>query len=132
LNTGWVLTTTQGTVLEANVSLPAGWSTVYFPVIKNPGQFNQSTQFAIQWVHPGGSILSHGVISMAEFSDSLETFYYNDISQVVYPAMIIPAVCYASASRTVKVRLTRNLTGLGAYIGRPIALPVACSWFITQ
>ncbi|OGO28268.1 MAG: hypothetical protein A2Z16_11655 [Chloroflexi bacterium RBG_16_54_18] len=95
------------------------------------GSSNPSIQFGIRWVHPDGRIYSHGMISMAEFSDSNQ-YNYDGIIQNVYAAMVIPVVCYASTERTVTVRLTRNHSGVGAWLGRPIVLPIACSWFIQQ
>jgi hypothetical protein len=44
--------------------------------------------------------------------------------------MVYPVVCYASTSRQVNVQLSRNIAGTQMWLGRPIVLPGACSWFI--
>ena len=131
LNAGWVLSTQQGTVGTASVELPSGYSTVYFPVIKTMGTFDPATQFNVQWVRQDGAIRNHGLLALSDFQDS-GVFNYNGYNQTIYAAMVYPVVCYASTPRTVTVRLTRNRSGVGAWLGRPIVLPGACSWFITQ
>jgi hypothetical protein len=131
LNTGWVLSTSQGIAGTASVSLPPGYSTVYFPVIKTMGTFDPYTQINVRWVRSDGAIKDQGVMSLSDFQDS-GVFAYYGYNQSIYTAMVYPVVCKASTARTVTVQLSRNLTGPGAWLGRPIVLPGACSWFITQ
>jgi len=131
LNTGWVLSTSQGLAGSASVSLPQGFSTVYFPVIKTMGTFDLATQFSVQWVRYDGAICNQGLMPLSDFQDS-GVYSYNGYNQTIYAAMVYPVVCYASTARTVTVRLFRNLSGVGAWLGRPIVLAGACSWFITQ
>ena len=70
-------------------------------------------------------------MSLSDFQDS-GVFVYNNYNQSIYTAMVYPVVCRASTTRTVTVQLTRNRSGVGAWLGRPVVLPGACSWFITQ
>ena len=51
-----------------------------------------------------------------------------------FPAMVYPFVCYSSVQRALTVRVNRNTSsGNGnVFIGHPVLLLGACSWFITQ
>jgi hypothetical protein len=130
LATGWVSNTQSGVIGTTSVQLPKNWSTVYFPIIKNMGSFPTATQISVRWIRPSdGAVHDRGFLDMRDFYDS-GVYTYNGINQSVYSAMVFPVVCYASAARTVNVRLSRNLSGPEVWVGRPIVLPGACSWFI--
>ncbi len=133
LATGWVSSTQSGVVGSASVNLPSGYSTVYFPIIKNMGAFSAGTQINIRWIRPSdGAVHDRGTMDMHDFSDSEIIYEYYGYSQYTYAAMVYPVVCYASSARTVTVQLSRNISGTQIWLGRPIVLPEACSWFITQ
>ncbi len=132
LATGWVSSTQSGVVGSASINLPSGYSTVYFPIIKNMGAFTAGTQINIRWIRPSdGAVHDRGFMDMRDFSNS-GIYYYYGLTQYTYAAMVYPVVCYASTARTVTVQLSRNISGTQIWLGRPIVLPGACSWFITQ
>lgn len=131
---GWVESTSYGESGKATVSLPAGYSTVYFPVIKDFGTF-PSTLVAMKWYRePGdGALCWFGSMSMQDFANT-STIHVDDTgyNQNVYTAMVYPAVCYSSVPRTIKVSLFRWAGGPRLWFGRPVVLPGACSWFAEQ
>ncbi len=144
---GW-----NGIELSVDVVLPPDWSTIYFPVIKTLGTLkNDDVQFNI-WTpvdYPPHDLLL-GKMCMADFEDTTD-FTVNveypyptnpptleTRNQRVYSAMIFPVVCYSPiVARTITIKLERvdsvngdNETEI--ILGRPIVLPNACSWFVTQ
>ena len=152
LTTGWVTNFNAGLIAETQVNLPQGYSTVYFPIIKAQiGQtYAPGTQFSIGWRN-GAQICNFGCGDLSEFPDSNTVSQIYDVpikdaqgntigvsprtispTQSLNSAMVYPVVCFASSARQVTVRLTRNFSGPRLAFGRPIVLPQACSWFITQ
>jgi hypothetical protein len=75
-----------------------------------------------------GAVCDHGAIYLVDFQNPGAYGY----SQTIYPAMIYPVVCYSSTARTITVELSRTDSNGTISFGRPIVLPGACSWFITQ
>jgi hypothetical protein len=133
LNTGWVANTQSGVIGDASVTLPAGYSTVYFPIIKDIGTFPTNTQFFMRWIRSDNAICDRGYMDMGDFQDSAIYYGWNEIpTQYTYAAMIFPVTCLSSSARTVTVRINRNLSGPQVWLGRPIALPGVCSWFWNQ
>jgi hypothetical protein len=132
LNTGWVYNTTGGVAGEVVISLPEGYSTVYFPLIKDMGNFDPRSIFWARWLNRDGTTYDHGLMSLADFDDS-NTFSfpnYPGYTQNVHSAMIFPVVCKSSRLRRVRLQVRRNLDGGGVWLGRPIVLPGACSWIV--
>ena len=131
LTTGWVdvPANSTGDVATAGVSLPSGFSTVFFTVIKDTGSFekNQINQVQFRWIKPGGGVLVHGNMALNEFEDSDDS-----ASPTTYSAMVYPVVCYSSAGIDLTVVLTKNLAGPKITLGRPIVLSGICSWFVEQ
>ncbi len=145
LNTGWVLSTQAGVAGEKVVSLPAGYGTIYFPIIKRDiGAYPNGDQFTLNLFATDGSGLQGrwGNFFLNEMPDS-QTFSNYDpdgndgggftpVTQSIYSAMVYPFVYYSSVPRQVRVQIWRGIAGPRIYFGRPVVLPQACSWFITQ
>ncbi|HNB51781.1 MAG TPA: hypothetical protein PK530_07550 [Anaerolineales bacterium] len=133
LNTGWVANAVQGIAGTASVSLPAGFSTVFFAVIKSVGTFDPTTASGInfKWTRDDGANRYQGHMSFPEFQDTTE-YNYLGYQQVAYSAMVYPVVCKTTTPQTVTVELYRSRSGPYVWLGRPIVLPGICSWFITQ
>jgi hypothetical protein len=132
LNTGFVFNNQSGVVGRRTVYLPAGFSTVYFPVLKTNGTFSAGNQFSMHWIRGDGAVCNYGWMDMCDFADSRVYYNYQGYpEQWAYSAMIYPVVCYSSQpNRPVTVEIRRNFSGPGVYLGRPIVLPGACSWFM--
>jgi hypothetical protein len=145
---GWYANTSSGAVGTYSIAIPAGYSTIYFPLVKNAlgaNIYSASTQISFAWLKQdanGNTIGTnyHGYMQTSEFSDS-QTFtdfnpwgvspspHYN---QNIYSAMVFPCVCYSSTAKIIKIRLERNVSGPELKFGRPIVLPYVCSWFYSQ
>lgn len=133
LNTGWVTNTQAGLIGRATVQLQAGYNTIYFPAIKDLGAFPTNNQVSIGWERPDGSLVpyTYTFMNLYDIQDSGD-YNYNGYTQRTLSAMVWPAVCKASAPRTVTIRLSRNYSGPLIYVGRPVVMPGMCSWFATQ
>lgn len=132
LNTGWVWSAQTGFVGQAQVTLLAGYSTVYFPIIKSSGA--NSISFSVQFTDGYHVYTSTGSMNL----NDLESYQFITIQDGAefatiesFPAMVYPFVCYSSVPRTLTVRVNRGGSG-NAFVGHPVVLPGACSWFITQ
>jgi hypothetical protein len=154
LESGWVTSSTPGTSggpgnsipLTARVSLPPGWSTIYFPVIKDFGDMiGDQVRFEI-WTHiggPEGPDVMLGEMRMVDFPDSVDdhpvapVYPLSATTQDVYSAMIFPVVCHSvnvtPTLVTITIKRFHNATNDDTvWLGRPIVLEKACSWFIEQ
>ncbi len=132
LSVGWV----DATSSDANktpISLPEGFSTVYFSVIKKPGYFDpsQSPRIDFRWFDALGRSKYHGKMALNDFQDT-STFSEIDPNYDTYAAMIYPVVCYSHPNSQLTVELLSNFSGPGVILGRPIVLPGICSWFTDQ
>lgn len=126
--------------LSAPVSLKAGFNTVYIPIIKeNVSGYPSNTQLSVNWTSGQTWSIYHGYIDLSSvggrtFPESKNWTIPNqspnfDNTILMYSAALIPAVCYAGADMTVNVNIYRNISGPYVWIGRPISIPQACSWF---
>ncbi len=147
LNAGWVSTNAQGSAggpgnsisLTANVILPAGWSTIYFPVIKAAKLINNdNVRFTITTPVAVGPPVTLGMMWMSDTADSYDFTVLNTQyptpggtrSQFVYSAMVYPVVCYSTDLRSLTINLARAHDGTNTrlvFLGRPIVLAKACS-----
>jgi len=119
-----------------NLFLPAGYSTVFFAVIKAVGNFFvppiQNSGINFKWIRSDGYNTYRGGMSLLDFEDT-RTIPIDDYGDYpTFSAMVYPVVCYTSVARTLTVELYRSLTGPGVWLSRPIVLSGVCSWFITQ
>jgi hypothetical protein len=89
-------------------------------------------QVAMKWVRSDGATHDRGYMQLNDFQASGSYSANGYASEVYFSAMIYPVVCYASTPRTVTVQLWRSASGPTIWLGRPIAVPVVCSWFGTQ
>ena len=143
---GWYSNVNTGVVGTYSVTIPAGYSTIYFPLVKTSLGANiypASTQISLAWLKQdanGNTIGTtyHGYMLASEITDS-KTFANEDpwntgtnYNQSIYASMVFPAVCYSSTAKTIKIRLERNVSGPELRFGRPIVLPYVCSWFYSQ
>ena len=130
MNSGWVSNTWAGVVGSASLNLPAGYSSVYFPVIKaDPGSFSTTT-LSIRWLR-GNQSYDFGSMALNDFQDT-GTYTWGNYSSNAYSAMMYPVVCYSAGGQTINVQISRTIGGTGLWLGRPIVLKGACSWFVTQ
>jgi len=141
INTGWVsLTTSAGVIAQGSINVPVGYSTVYFPYIKdmnfgvNPGDL-----FSIEWFNSSGIwTLPFGTIDPHETQHSQKFQYVNGntpnidftlgYDQPVYSALVLPVVLKASSAGARTFRIRRAIGGTRVWLGRPQILPGACSW----
>lgn len=140
LSTGWASNTQAGPVSTAVVSLYPGYSTVYFPVIKGEGAFG-NTEFRLRWIRtPGGgtipgdgAIYDHGSMMLADIEDS-GWITYSNYAGTIYSTMVYPVVLWNPSTTYVAltVEISRTANGPLAWLGRPVGLKGACSWFINQ
>ncbi len=132
LNAGWVDATSSGAT-KTPISLPEGFSTVYFSVIKKSGYFdpNQSPRIDFRWIDALDRSKYHGKMALNDFQDT-STFSTIDPNYATYAAMIYPVVCYSHPNSQLTVELLSNFSGPGVILGRPIVLPGICSWFTDQ
>jgi hypothetical protein len=134
-STGWIQNTQAGVITTAQISLPAGWSTVYFPVIKYAAAnstFPVSTQINIDWIRTDGFVRAHGYMDLNDIPDGASYNDFANIKKWVFPAMIYPVVCKKGSADTVTIRLRRNTTGPIIWLGPPVVLAGACSWLVGQ
>lgn len=153
---GWCANSQAGIIGDANVVLPGGYCTVYFPIIKSSGTFAANTQFNITWKQSGRPDYAFGYFGADEFPDSRIAAPFNTVNpnpitgiytdlfggnpytaaaipaQSVFSAMVFPIVCYSTGQQTVTIRLSRNIGGGFVSLGRPIVLRQACSWLSNQ
>ncbi len=141
---GWYTNTASGIVGTYSITIPAGYSTIYFPLMKSTlGTFSPSPTINFTWLKQdaNGNVIgstNHGCMLASEMTDSQTYTGFNpwntttSYNQDIYSSMIFPAVCYSSTPKTIKIRLDRNLAGPQLRFGRPIVLPFACSWFYDQ
>jgi hypothetical protein len=151
LNAGWVASKTPGSAggpgntipLTATVTLPVGWSTIYFPVIKGDGQNISGDEVRFTITTPATPTpVELGTMLMSDFADSglftaPSQYYPPERDQYINSAMIYPVVCSnpSQASITITINLERehfNAHDEEVLLGRPIVLRMACSWFIEQ
>jgi hypothetical protein len=141
LSTGWIESRDAGTVvLEENgalttfqIQLPAGWSTVYFPIIKSTDAFPYASQITIRWVRSSdGFERSHGYMDLKDVPDGYAYSDFASAPQSIYPAMVYPVVCKKTSAGPVTFKLVRNITGPLLWIGPPVVLQGACSWLAGQ
>lgn len=141
IGTGWVPSTTAGTIggtgVGAIVTLPVGYSTVYFPVFKDYATFTSMDQISFAWIRGNGDVCYRGYMALSDFQDTKLYTYVppgstTGVTEPMYSAMIFPVVCYSSILRQVTVELRRPYNGPQVWVGRPIVLPGACSWLNTQ
>jgi hypothetical protein len=81
-STGWIQNTQAGVITTTQISLPADWSTVYFPVIKYAAAnstFPNSTQINIDWIRNDGFVRSHGYMDLNDIPDGAS---YNDFASI--------------------------------------------------
>jgi hypothetical protein len=134
---GWHASSTAGIVGTTTVNLEAGWNTIYFAVMKIPNQvLTANTTFNFVWSF-GGLSRSHGYMNMDEFDPPYAWTYVHPVTQqqsteYVRSSMIFPVLCYTSQVRTVTLQVQRNIAGGSIWLGRPISLPVGCTWFSNQ
>lgn len=58
--------------------------------------------------------------------------FYPALTNTYYPAMVYPFVVRCNGPKTLQMRFNRNYAGGSVYIGHPVVLKGACSWFITS
>jgi hypothetical protein len=141
LSTGWIESRDAGTVvLEEHgalttfqIQLPAGWSTVYFPIIKSVDTFPYASQITIRWIRSSdGFERSHGYMDLKDVPDGYSYRDFAGATQWIYPAMVYPVVCKKASAGPVTFKLVRNIAGPLLWIGPPVVLQGACSWLAGQ
>lgn len=136
LSGGWAPSYASGNVGFMDIQLEVGWNTVLFPLMKQGGYVDPNTQFIVKW---GSSNYQWGYFYAGEFPDSIQYTYSPSAfpSSVqpsnIYSAMIFPVLCKSSvkfSSQTpYRIRVSRTGgTGGALFLGRPIVLPVDCTW----
>jgi hypothetical protein len=134
LNTGWLINNqSSSNIAEFQVNLPAGWSTIYFPIIKSLTPFPSPSQLTIHWVRASnGFVRQHGLMDLKDMPDGYSYTDYANTTQWIYPAMVFPVVCQSNTAQTITLRIGRNFAGPIIYLGRPVVRPGACSWLNGQ
>jgi len=132
INTGWISNTQLNGVIATGTTpiLPTGFSTLYFPFIKDMGTFAPDDIVSIQWQGDDGGWDTHGTFRFAEINASV-TQTHNNIVQPMYSAMILPVVVYRTGSlvqRAFKLIRTYPSGGPKVWFGPPQQLFGACSW----
>lgn len=135
LNLGWVLSGQTGFISQAQVTLLGGYCTVYIPVIKYAGA--SGIQLVVQFTDGTNIYNSTGSMNLDELLgnyQSAQPFSENNESTTVesFPAMVYPFVCYSAAPKTLTLKVSRSLGTGSVFVGYPVVLKGACSWFITQ
>ena len=126
--------TQTGLIGQAQVTLPGGYCTVYVPIIKTSGQ--TGIQLSVQFTDGTYFYTSTGSMNLDEL-DPFQTIPVTDASnQTVqvdsFPAMVYPFVCYSAAQKTLTLKVSRSIGSGSCFVGYPVVLTGACSWFITQ
>ena len=142
LNSKWVASSSPGVVGTAQVTLLAGYSTVYIPV--SNGDINANSQFFVEFSDGISAYIYAGQMNLQDIGGtqsisinvadgtSLDQNDPNVVTQTYYPAMVYPFVCWTSQQKTLTLRVNRTIGSGNAFIGPPVVLKGVCSWFITQ
>ena len=150
LDLGWLYTGNfLGNTYTTSVQVQPGFNTVFFPVIKDAGFFDPTTNphIRLTWtLGIGGASIQHGYLALHDFEDKPATDITINLTcdpedpprwappQPVYPAMVFPLVIhsYIDALLTLTLEKVNFSTSNKVWLGRPIVLPGSSSWFIEQ
>ena len=76
LSTGWVTSNNAGTAAEITLTLPAGYSTIYFPVIKSSSNLT-GTSFGFRMVNSNNAVYNYpGGLDMNDTQDNTSYSLY--------------------------------------------------------
>lgn len=122
LNNGWIHASQSYNPYYANIQVPhIGFFTVYFPVIRaSSGNIGFNPRINLSWQVPGFPRIYTGSLAA-----KLLPVYNNGM---IAPSMVYPILCYSTQERTVSISMQTDFSSNGFYFGKPIVLPVKCTW----